>query len=83
MLYREIGIYREPASVRDFRMMAEDGYRKANPSANSMVISWDDVRKVTFPTGLVGYIGEGMVTAEGYASKRIFASWTKHGLMVR
>lgn len=72
----------EPRTATDFKRVALAAFKRANATAVDMRIRWHHTARVTFPTGLEGWLGEGIVSARGYGSKRIVATWTKHGLMV-
>lgn len=72
-----------PKNAAEFKRRALAGFKRANPDARNIKITWEFARWVRFPTGLEGYSGVGQVTADGYRTKVLVATWTAHGLSVR
>ncbi|WP_395772579.1 hypothetical protein [Arenimonas sp.] len=69
--------------VDQFRRRAEAGIRSANPDALDLDIEWiEPARKVTWPTGVSGYIGRLQLSADGHEVRRVTARETPSGLSV-
>jgi hypothetical protein len=67
---------------RTFRSRSERLFLKANPTA--AITGWTrGPLKVTFPTGVKGYVGSFHAVADGHRPSVMHASWTDAGLMVR
>ena len=71
-----------PTTVRGFKADAVNGLRRANPG-KGLRVEWEVARRVTYPTGLCGFHGEGrVVLADGSASP-FLATADKYGIRVR
>jgi hypothetical protein len=69
-------------SKREFRSRVERKFQEVNPTAT--ITGWTrGPLKVTFPTGVKGYVGSFHAVAEGYRPAVMHASWTDAGLMIR
>ena len=69
--------------VDQFRRRVEAGIRIANPDSTNLAIEWiEPARKVTWPTGVSGYIGRVQLTADDHEVRRMTARETPTGLSV-
>lgn len=74
-----------PKSVAQFKRQAEAGYRRANPDATDLRMTWTyGPVRCTFPTGIEGFSGVFEAQAAGYRTRTGVASATREtGLSVR
>lgn len=74
------------STPRQFRAWAEAAFRAANPDVVALgcVIEWVRSWKGKFPTGYCGFTGSFTVTAPGYRTCTMSASWVEgEGGMIR
>jgi hypothetical protein len=74
-----------PKSPSDFRRKAEAGFRRANPDADYISIEWTfGPKRVTYPTGLQGFVGRFVARAISHRTRELHASADRlSGLSVR
>jgi hypothetical protein len=63
------------SSLSQFRARVARSVRRANPDATDLTITWKWSRRVTFPTGLKGFSGLIELSAPGYATRPMIATW--------
>lgn len=72
-----------PATPRAFRSAAVRVFKKANPGLTNLTIEWQEVSRVPrWANGSSGFRGSFVVSADGYRSQVMYATWCG-GLMVR
>lgn len=74
-----------PKTPAQFRRQAEKGFARVNPDAEGLTFEWTfGPKRVTYPTGLQGFCGHGVVRADGYRPSSFSATADREGgLMVR